>query len=90
MEICYTFFSLEHQNCFGGTQCKFDFLWSDKSNKLLMEQATGVQNSVDNENKTQITLSGAASCRCFTETLLWKLSKNSPENIHDRAQFMFL
>lgn len=55
-----------------------------------MEQATGDQSSVYNENKTQITLSGAASCRCFTETLLWKLSKNSPENIHDRDQCMFL
>ena len=55
-----------------------------------MEQATDDESSVDNENKIQITLSEAASCRCFTETLLWKLSKNSPENIHDRAQFMFL
>ena len=55
-----------------------------------MEQATDDENSIDYENKIQITFSEAASCRCFTETLLWKLYKNSPENIHDRAQFMIL
>ena len=70
MEIYQTFFLLEHQKWFRATQCKFCFLCCDKSDKLLMEQATDDENSVDNENKIQITLSEAASCRCFTETLL--------------------
>ena len=64
------FFLLEHQKWFGATQCKFHFLCSDKSHKLLMEQATDDENSIDYENKIQITFSEAASCRCFTETLL--------------------